>query len=89
MKVVRTVSRSRREPTCPDWMSLAFVPPTSGVKTSLDSPKVPWHETHFDSQTCWPFSTLPEPTGSPLKSGRTSMSQALTSAGVAGRPTPG
>src|SRR5688572_4271283 len=70
-------------------MSAAVVPPTSGVKTSLDSPKVPWQDAHFSSQTFWPFSTLPDPGGKPLKSGRTSMSHALISAAVAGRPMPG
>src|SRR5687767_8486841 len=70
-------------------MSCAVVPPMSGGKTSFDSPKLPWQDAHFSSQTFWPFATLPEPGGKPLKSGRTSMSQAFTSAGVAGRPTPG
>src|SRR5207244_2952541 len=32
---------------------------------------------------------LPDPAGRPLKSGRTSMSHAAISSGVAGRPTPG
>src|SRR5450631_2288567 len=70
-------------------MSSALVPPTSGVKISFDSPKVPWHEAHLSSHTLRPCVTLPEPGGSPLKSGRTSMSHAAISAGVADRPTPG
>src|SRR5476649_2488046 len=70
-------------------MSSALVPPTSGVKISFDSPKVPWHEAHLSSHTSRPCVTLPEPGGNPLKSGRTSMSHAAISADVAGRPTPG
>ena len=57
-----------------------------GVNTSLDSPKVPWHDAHLASQTSMPRSTEPDPGGRPLKSARTSMSQALTSLGVAARP---
>ncbi len=69
-------------------MSSFVVPPTSGVKTSLLSPKTPWHDAHFASHTAMPWATEPEPVGRPLKSGRTSMSQAATSPGVAGRPMP-
>ncbi len=68
-------------------MSSLVVPPTIGVNTSVDSPKVPWHDAHFSSQTSWPFATEPDPGGSPLKSARTSMSQAAISSRVAGRPT--
>src|SRR5688572_19095634 len=70
-------------------MSSSVVPPTSGLNTSLDSPNTPWQLAHFASHTCWPFATEPSPFGRPLKSGRTSMSQAATSAGVAARPMPG
>ncbi len=35
-----------------------------------------------------PWATEPEPLGRPLKSGRTSMSQAASSFGVAARPMP-
>jgi hypothetical protein len=87
--VVRATSPVTSVPTRPALTSAAVVPPTSGVNTSFDSPNVPWHEAHLSSQTFWPMATLPDPAGSPLKSGRTSMSQALISAGVAGRPMPG
>src|SRR5258706_9996283 len=89
MSVVRATSPVTRDFTRPLRMSSAVVPPTSGAKTSFDSPNVPWQAAHFASHTCWPFATLPEPGGNPLKSGRTSMSHAAISAGVAGRPTPG
>jgi hypothetical protein len=49
----------------------------------LDSPKLPWQEAHLASQTSSPWATLPLPGRRPLKSGRTSMSQAWISAGVA------
>src|SRR5713226_5081811 len=89
MSVVRVTSGRVNAATRPVSMSALVVPPTSGVNTSFDSPKVPWHEAHRVSQTFSPFATLPEPGGRPLKSGRTSMSQARISAGVAARPTPG
>src|SRR5688572_14675534 len=89
MSVVRATSPVTRVPTRPALTSAAVVPPTRGVNTSFDSPNVPWHDAHLSSHTFWPFCTLPDPAGSPLKSGRTSMSHALISAGVAGRPTPG
>src|SRR5687768_2839216 len=89
MSVVRATSPVTRVPTRPALMSAAVVPPTRGVNTSFDSPNVPWHDAHLSSHTFCPFCTLPDPGGSPLKSGRTSMSHALISAGVAGRPTPG
>src|SRR5688572_10702632 len=89
MKVVRATSPVTRVDTRPALMSAAVVPPTSGVNTSFDSPNVPWHDAHLSSHTFWPFCTLPDPGGKPLKSGRTSMSHALISAVVAGRPTPG
>ena len=59
-----------------------------GANTSLLSPKLPWQDAHWASQISSPRLTLPWPAGRPLKSGRTSMSQALTSAGVALRPMP-
>jgi Flp pilus assembly protein TadG len=68
---------------------LSVVPPTSGLKTWLDSPNTPWQEAHLASHTSCPWATEPEPGGRPLKSGRTSMSQAASSLGVAARPTPG
>src|SRR6476659_3017271 len=89
ISVVRAMSGLASAATRPLRMSSAVVPPTNGVNTSLDSPNVPWHEAHFASQSFCPCATLPEPGGNPLKSGRTSISQAATSAGVAGRPTPG
>src|SRR4051812_46550915 len=89
MSVVRATSPVTSAFTRPAFTSSAVVPPTSGVNTSFDSPKVPWQEAHFSSQIFCPCATLPEPAGSPLKSGRTSMSHAWISAGVAGRPTPG
>jgi hypothetical protein len=64
------------------------VPPTSGEKTRLLSPKMPWHDAHLASHTSMPWLTEPEPLGRPLKSGRTSMSQAAISWGVAARPMP-
>src|SRR4030095_11693049 len=70
-------------------MSSAVVPPTNGLKTWLDSPKTPWHDAHLPSHTSCPLATLPAPAGSPLKSGRTSMSHAATSCAVAARPIPG
>jgi glucokinase len=73
----------------PVWTSSLVVPPTSGENTSLLSPKTPWQEAHLASQTSMPFSTEPLPAGSPLKSARTSMSQAVTSLAVAARPMPG
>src|SRR5574343_205246 len=89
VKVVRCGSSPEERPlTRPFLMSSLVVPPASGVNTSFDSPKEPWHEAHFSSNTSLPRSTLPLPLGRPLKSGRTSMSQAFTSAGVAWRPTP-
>src|ERR1700687_1756366 len=89
MRVVRATSPVTSVFTRPAFMSSAVVPPTSGVNTSFDSPKVPWQEAHFPSHTRSPLATLPEPGGRPLKSGRTSMSHAAISAGVAMRPTPG
>src|SRR5687767_4228380 len=70
-------------------MSAFVVPPTTGLNTEFDSPNTPWQDAHFSSHTCWPLATLPDPAGRPWKSGRTSMSQAFTSAGVASRPMPG
>src|SRR5574343_1619666 len=70
-------------------MSSAVVPPTSGLNTSLDSPKMPWQCAHLPSHTSCPLATEPEPGGKPLKSGRTSMSHLATSLGVAMRPRPG
>src|SRR5712691_3785757 len=71
-------------------MSSGLTPPTIGVmKTSVLSPNVPWQDAHWASHITWPLETEPEPLGRPLKSGRTSISQALISAGSAGRPTPG
>src|SRR5688572_32132217 len=89
MSVVRATSPVASDFTRPAFMSAAVVPPTSGVKTSFDSPNVPWQPAHFASHTCWPLATLPDPGGNPLKSGRTSMSQAAISSGVAARPMPG
>jgi hypothetical protein len=80
---------SSRRATRPVFTSSLVVPPTSGVKTSLASPKMPWQEAHLLSQMSWPLATEPDPLGRPLKSGRTSMSQAATSLGVAARPMPG
>src|SRR5574343_383841 len=89
VKVVRCGSSPEDRPlTRPFLMSSLVVPPASGVNTSFDSPKEPWHEAHFSSNSSLPRSTLPLPLGRPLKSGRTSISQAFTSAGVAARPTP-
>src|SRR5574343_466484 len=89
VKVVRCGSSPEDRPlTLPVLMSSLVVPPASGVNTSFDSPKEPWHEAHFSSNSSLPRSTLPLPLGRRLKSGRTSMSQAFTSAGVAARPTP-
>src|SRR3569832_764918 len=70
-------------------MSSLVVPPTSGLNTELASPKMPWQLAHFVSHRSCPCATLPEPAGRPLKSGRTSMSHAATSFGVALRPMPG
>src|SRR5206468_11168303 len=89
MSVVRASPPVRSAFACPVRMSSAVVPPTSGWKISFDSPNVPWHCWHFASHTFCPSATLPCPGGSPLKSGRTSMSQAAISAGVAARPMPG
>lgn len=89
MSVVRGVSPVASAFARPLRMSSAVVPPTIGANTSFDSPNVPWHDAHFESQTCWPFATLPDPAGKPLKSGRTSMSQAAISSGVAVLPMPG
>ncbi len=75
--------------TRPVLMSSLVVPPTIGLKTSLLSPKMPWQEAHLLSQTSMPLATLPDPLGRPLKSGRTSMSQAAISLGVAVRPSAG
>ena len=75
-----------RDATLPVLISSLVVPPAMGVKTSLDSPKVPWQLAHCFSQRSWPLATEPDPAGSPLKSGRTSISHAATSAGVALRP---
>src|SRR6185503_9864538 len=88
MSVVRAVSAPVSDFTCPLSMSAAVVPPTMGVNTSFDSPKVPWQKAQRVSQIFLPSATLPEPAGSPLKSGRTSMSHAAISSGVAGRPIP-
>src|SRR5574343_2059447 len=89
VKVVRCgMSPVRKPETRPLLKSSGLVPPISGVNTSLDLPKEPWQEAHFSSNSSWPLSTEPDPLGRPLKSGRTSMSQAFTSAGVAWRPTP-
>src|SRR5574343_942874 len=89
VKVVRCGSSPEDRPlTLPVLMSSLVVPPASGVNTSFDSPKEPWHDAHFSSNSSLPRSTLPLPFGRPLKSGRTSISQAFTSAGVAARPTP-
>src|SRR5207253_429451 len=89
MSVVRVTSARLNASTRPVSMSVRLVPPTSGVNTSFDSPNVPWHDAHRASQTFSPLATLPDPAGNPVKSGRTSMSHARISAGVAGRPTPG
>src|SRR5687767_7624500 len=89
MIIVRPVSGDVSDFTRPALMSAGVVPPIRGENTSFDSPNTPWQEAHFASHTCWPFSTLPDPGGRPLKSGRTSMSHALISAGVAARPTLG
>ena len=52
MSVVRARRRVDAAPRRgPLLMSSAVVPPTSGVNTSLDSPKVPWHEAHLASHT--------------------------------------
>src|SRR5690606_32466182 len=67
-------------------MSCFVVPPTIGVNASFDSPKVPWHDAHCASQIASPSETEPDPGGRPLKSARTSMSQAWISERVAGRP---
>src|SRR5690242_17270222 len=87
MSVVRATSPVTSVFTRPVLMSSAVVPPTNGVNTSFDSPNVPWQLAHLSSQIFCPCATLPDPGGNPLKSGRTSMSHALISAGVAGRPT--
>ena len=90
IKVVRPgKDESFRLATRPVLTSSWVVPPTSGEKTSLASPNTPWQEAHLASQTSWPMATDPAPLGRPLKSARTSMSQAFTSLGVAARPTPG
>src|SRR3569832_728692 len=89
MIMVRSTSGRFRAATWPVLMSSAVVPPIRGWKTSLDSPNTPWQLAHLPSQMVWPLATEPEPLGSPWKSGRTSMFQALTSAGVASRPMPG
>ena len=78
-----------RRLTRPVLTSSFVVPPMMGENTSLLSPKTPWQEAHLASQTSMPWATLPLPLGRPLKSARTSMSQAATSFGVAGRPMPG
>src|SRR6478735_4694421 len=70
-------------------MSSSVVPPTNGLNTSFDSPNTPWQLAHLPSQISMPLATEPAPLGRPWKSGRTSMSQAFTSAGVAARPMPG
>src|SRR3569833_3924762 len=75
--------------TWPVLISSSVMPPTIGVNTSLDSPKVPWQLAHFPSHTCWPFETVPDPFGIPLKSGRTSISHLEISLSVAARPTLG
>ena len=80
---------SFKRATRPVLMSSWVVPPTMGLKTSLLSPNTPWQDAHFDSHTTMPLATVPEPCGRPLKSGRTSMSQAAISLGVAARPSPG
>src|SRR3569832_2969846 len=75
--------------TWPVLISSSVMPPTIGVNTSLDSPKVPRQLAHFPSHTCWPFETVPDPFGIPLKSGRTSISHLEISLSVAARPTLG
>src|SRR6218665_2976913 len=80
---------SSRRATWPVLMSSRVVPPTRALNTSFDSPNTPWQPAHLASHRSWPWATVPRPGGRPLKSGRTSMSQALTSAGVAVRPMPG
>src|SRR5699024_2011185 len=72
----------------PVLMSSSVVPPIRGVKNELLSAKDPWQEAQVDSQSSSPSSTVPCPFGRPLKSGRTSMSQASTSVSVAARPSP-
>src|SRR4051812_8605897 len=81
-------ARSFRRATRPVSTSSFVVPPINGLKTEFASPNTPWQDAHLPSQTSWPLATLPEPAGRPLKSGRTSMSQAATSLGVAARPMP-
>src|SRR3990167_6110653 len=80
---------SVRRATRPVFTSSLVVPPTSGENVEFDSPKMPWQDAHLASHTSWPWLTEPLPLGRPLKSGRTSMSQAATSLGVASRPMPG
>ena len=80
---------SVNEATRPRSISCFVVPPTIGVNISFDSPNVPWQLAQRASQISCPLATLPNPDGSPLKTGRTSMSQAATSAPVAVRPIPG
>ena len=52
------------------------------------SPNTPWQVAHLVSHNNMPSATLPRPAGRPLKSARTSMSQAATSCTVALRPMP-
>src|SRR5574343_425783 len=64
VKVVRCgISPLTKPPTRPFLMSSAVVPPISGVNTSFDSPKGPWQEAHFSSNSSWPRSTLHTPLG--------------------------
>ena len=74
--VVRPPVASFSFDALPVLMSSAVVPPISGLKTSFESPNTPWQLAHLASHTSWPLATLPDPAGRPLKSGRTSMSQA-------------
>eukprot|EP01136_Pigoraptor_vietnamica_P017174 Opistho-1_new@61984 len=79
---------SSRRATRPVLISSFVVPPTRAAKTSFDSPNTPWQPAHLASHRSCPWATVPRPGGRPLKSGRTSMSQAFSSAGVAVRPMP-
>ena len=70
MKVVRCGSSPEDRPlTLPVLMSSLVVPPASGVNTSFDSPKEPWQEAHFSSNSSLPRSTLPEPWAGPRSRG--------------------
>src|SRR5690606_31823444 len=82
-----TLASARRLLTLPVFTSSSVVPPSSGAKNLLLSPKSPWQEAHFEAQTSSPSATLPLPGFKPWKSGRTSMSQASTSTFSASLPT--